>query len=207
MNNQTENGLSRKERERLQHRREIMEAAVLLFAQNGFENTKLEEVASLAEFGKGTIYYYFDNKMDLFNSSLEYVIDDMDTFLAEKLEGVERFYERLTTIVNTHFELYRKNGDFLRMFLSQQRIMSREGMSGERSELARKYRKMFTRLVGEMDCAIEGKEIKAGSGERYARYLLGMIHSQIRAVNSGEMSIDEISPDEIIDLFFKGVSI
>lgn len=198
--------LTRKEREWLQHRQEIMAAAAHLFAERGYENTKLEDVASAAEFGKGTLYNYFENKIDLFLSTMNYVMDKMNAYLVERLNGIEDARERLGTIVKTHFEMYEQNRDFLRMAISQQRILSGEFSNDGHPPLMAKYRENFLKLVGEMDNGIKEGEIKPGSGERYARYLLGMIHGQIRAMNHGEMSIDDIDPDEIIDIFFKGVS-
>jgi AcrR family transcriptional regulator len=47
---------------------EIVEAALRLFAERGFAATKLEDVASAAGIGKGTIYLYFSTKEDLFRA-------------------------------------------------------------------------------------------------------------------------------------------
>jgi AcrR family transcriptional regulator len=47
---------------------EIVEAALRLFAERGFAATKLEDVASAAGIGKGTIYLYFATKEDLFRA-------------------------------------------------------------------------------------------------------------------------------------------
>jgi AcrR family transcriptional regulator len=47
---------SRRERERLARRREILEAARKVFAARGYEGSTLDEVAREAEFAKGTLY-------------------------------------------------------------------------------------------------------------------------------------------------------
>ncbi|MDP4176115.1 MAG: TetR family transcriptional regulator, partial [Bacteroidota bacterium] len=44
-------GLSRKEREKLFRKQEIQLAAAKLFAEKGFNNTTLEDIAASAEFG------------------------------------------------------------------------------------------------------------------------------------------------------------
>lgn len=63
--------LSRREREREARRREILDAAIRLFAEKGFEQTTLDEIAQKAEFGKGTIYHYFKNKEELIITYLQ----------------------------------------------------------------------------------------------------------------------------------------
>lgn len=47
---------------------EIAEAALHLFAERGYAATKLEDVATAAGIGKGTIYLYFPTKEDLFRA-------------------------------------------------------------------------------------------------------------------------------------------
>ncbi len=57
--------LSRKEREKLTRKNEIIEAAKKLFCINGFDNTSMDDIAKEAEFTKRTVYQYFKGKNDL----------------------------------------------------------------------------------------------------------------------------------------------
>lgn len=68
--------LTRKERERIFRRNEIIAAAIPLFAEKGFHSTTLEEIAVNSEFGKGTIYNYFTNKEEIYSSILENVVTE-----------------------------------------------------------------------------------------------------------------------------------
>lgn len=47
---------------------EITAAALALFVERGFANTRLEDVAARAGVSKGTLYLYFANKQDLFKA-------------------------------------------------------------------------------------------------------------------------------------------
>ena len=62
--------LSRKERRRRQHREEILCVALDLFAEKGFNNVTMREIASHAEFSTGTLYNLFDSKEALFSELL-----------------------------------------------------------------------------------------------------------------------------------------
>ena len=44
---------------------ELLEAALEVFAKNGYRNTRLDDVADEAGVTKGTIYHYFDTKEEL----------------------------------------------------------------------------------------------------------------------------------------------
>ena len=55
-----EQTLTRRERERQMRRQAMLEAACSVFAEKGYESATLDEVAHRAEFGKGTLYNYFE---------------------------------------------------------------------------------------------------------------------------------------------------
>jgi TetR/AcrR family transcriptional regulator, repressor of fatR-cypB operon len=69
--------LSRKERERLFKRQEIITAARTVFAAKGFTAATLDEIAEQAEFGKGTLYNYFQSKEELFETVMADVFDEL----------------------------------------------------------------------------------------------------------------------------------
>jgi AcrR family transcriptional regulator len=52
--------------------RELLEAALQVFARNGYRNTTLDEVAETAGVTKGTIYHYFDTKEALLLGVIEH---------------------------------------------------------------------------------------------------------------------------------------
>ena len=55
----------RKKEEPIVHQNRIAEKAMILFAQKGIDNTKMDEIAAAAGYGKATLYVYFNNKEDI----------------------------------------------------------------------------------------------------------------------------------------------
>ncbi|MCF7824844.1 MAG: TetR/AcrR family transcriptional regulator [Candidatus Marinimicrobia bacterium] len=197
--------LSRKERDRIRNKETIMEAAVHLFAQKGFNETKLEEVAALAEFGKGTIYNYFENKHDLLISTFDFALCKMANFLEKQLNEVKKPMERLRLIVESQFEYYRNHEDFLRVIIANQSVISQCVNEESGSDLHLHFMHLRKLMVHEIQAAMDLGEMKPGNANRYASYLSGMIHGQIRSLNQGELDIDEVHSDEIFDIFYTGV--
>lgn len=68
--------------EKNQKKNEILRSANTLFKNKGFHNTKMEEIATNAGVGKGTLYEYFKSKQDIF-----------DEFCIEKFESVKEMIE------------------------------------------------------------------------------------------------------------------
>ncbi len=58
--------LSRKDREREAKRVMIIDAALQVMKVNGFEHSTMDEIAEVAEIGKGTLYLYFKSKTSLY---------------------------------------------------------------------------------------------------------------------------------------------
>lgn len=70
--------------EKLQKRSDILTSARALFKENGFHNTKMEDIAQGAGVGKGTLYEYFKNKQEIFDETcIEYV-----ELILEKVEEI-----------------------------------------------------------------------------------------------------------------------
>jgi AcrR family transcriptional regulator len=103
--------ISRRERERLARRKDILEAARAVFAEKGFDEATLDDVAVRAEFGKGTLYNYFENKEALFASvledSFEEAMVEVRGALAKEIpigEKIDGFVRGMLTYFYTHLE-------------------------------------------------------------------------------------------------------
>ena len=64
----TKTVLSRREREKLWQRKEILAAALTLFSEKGYHNVSMHGIAKKAEFATGTLYKFFSNKEDLYKA-------------------------------------------------------------------------------------------------------------------------------------------
>lgn len=64
-------------------RAQIIKAAVKVFSEKGFHDAKVEDIAQLADVGKGTVYEYFSSKTELFQemfrSGMQFYMDNIRT--------------------------------------------------------------------------------------------------------------------------------
>ena len=73
----TDDALGRRDRERLARRRAMLDAALAVFGDKGFDGATVDEIAERAEFGKGTLYNYFPGgKDELYHALFEEVVLD-----------------------------------------------------------------------------------------------------------------------------------
>ncbi|MFD3447278.1 TetR/AcrR family transcriptional regulator [Microbacteriaceae bacterium 4G12] len=79
----------------IDRKRAIIEAATKSFAAFGYKATTMEQVAKLANVGKGTIYTFFKNKEELFDEIISYLICEMRDAAEEALHPELPFFENV----------------------------------------------------------------------------------------------------------------
>ncbi|WP_053333413.1 TetR/AcrR family transcriptional regulator [Haliangium ochraceum] len=71
----------------------ILDAAEAVFAERGFAQATMDDIAAAAELSKGTLYLYFKNKDDLFLSlsvrCISEVIDSLEAIAAGDTNGLD----------------------------------------------------------------------------------------------------------------------
>src|ERR687886_807946 len=78
----------------------IMQSAMENFAKNGFDRTRMEDIAAAAGLAKVTLYLYFKNKEDLFYAICDHNLEELRNQLSRlfnRKENImldaERFYD------------------------------------------------------------------------------------------------------------------
>ena len=89
----------------------IIAAATTVFANKGFYQSKISEIAKEAQVADGTVYIYFENKDDilicLFEEQMQMVLDNMRGHLA----GIDDPVKKLEKFAMTHLGLIEGNPD------------------------------------------------------------------------------------------------
>lgn len=81
-----DSSLSRRERERYERRQAMLRAAEAVFAEKGYTHATLSEIAERAEFGKGTLYNYFEGgKEEIFFAVLDTIYDEIYDLIAASM--------------------------------------------------------------------------------------------------------------------------
>lgn len=117
----------------------IINAAMEVFSQNEYKHAVTDDIAAKAGISKGSLFYYFHNKKDLYLYLYHYVIRvTSEQAVNEKFWEITGFFEALEHVADIKMKMLRKNPymlDFsMRCFYS-----SGEQVSGELSELNTKF--------------------------------------------------------------------
>ncbi len=206
---ETNQQLSRKEREKLFKRKEIMDAAIKLFAKKGFVATTLDDIAVAAEFGKGTIYNYFENKDEIINT----IIEDVLLLSRQAVEEADRissnFKEFIINYVHKTFHLCIENQDsyviLIEYYLDKIKVSKFSPIHNEIMQKMESINKVF---INRVNLAIESSEIKKVNPVQMNFLFHNMIHPYafdwIFNKELNAFPVEEII-DFIVDLLFNGI--
>jgi TetR/AcrR family transcriptional regulator, repressor for uid operon len=115
----------------------IVDAALATFSKNGYDRTRMDDIAEAANVSKGTLYLYFKNKEELFFAISERNIrelkEQLSTLLTKSedlISSAENFYENFrsntsgTNVEKVFFEIIAESSRNLKLrrMLYEQRI-------------------------------------------------------------------------------------
>lgn len=173
----TDQTLSRKEREREFRRQEILTAAVELFAEKGFQHTTLDDIAEAAEFGKGTIYNYFQNKEDIYLAILESIFTGFHEVVKSIAANTTTAKDFLCELTKSMFNYCLTNRSSFYL-LVHTRILSKENI--EKSEKLHDALAEIDKIhMSKISNAIKTGELKKINPESLIRLYRGAVFSYI----------------------------
>ena len=111
--------IPRRERERQEHIRHILDVAESIFAEQGFFRTTMRQIALKAEFALGTIYSYFGSKKQLYGKVIETKVNELVSLVAEEMAEVQSAQDQVEKFIQAKMTFLHKNLPFLRLYLAE----------------------------------------------------------------------------------------
>jgi len=90
-------------------RARILEAALEVFRERGFESATMREIATKAEVAVGAAYYYFDSKDAIVMAFYERAQSEMGPAIEQKLAESKTLEARLRCVIDYKFDYFRPN--------------------------------------------------------------------------------------------------
>jgi len=130
------NGDTEQKKAQLVERRkeQILAAAKVVFAQNGFRRTKVEQIAANLGVGKGTLYRYFVDKKSLFLAVFAQGIIRLREIIRTDVESVANPRRRIAAAVRTYFAFFENDRELIEILMQV------------RSEFKDDYQRIFLAL-------------------------------------------------------------
>jgi AcrR family transcriptional regulator len=175
----------RNEGQREATRRRLIEAALRLFARDGYAETSVKAIAQEAGVAQGLLYHYFASKEALVQAIFaECMAQVQESFTAGDTDGTPE--ERLERIIRRSFEILRPNRDFWKLtYVIRFQPAVLAGLALYLAESTKAIRGTFTALFVEM-------------GEPNAPTLAALLFAQIDGVSQHYVLEPETYPLEAV---------
>lgn len=141
-------------------KRKIFEASMKLFAEKGYDATSVEEITATVGVAKGTLYYHFSSKEEIYNFLLEegtkLLINNIDV----KVSKLNSSIDKLRSIALLQLRIITKYQNLITIYLSQ------VWGSDERNQKCQKYINDYVSKINEIvEEGMRNGELKEGNSE------------------------------------------
>ncbi|QQZ10660.1 TetR/AcrR family transcriptional regulator [Heyndrickxia vini] len=170
--------------------KQIIDAAVIVIAENGYHQAQVSKIAKQAGVADGTIYLYFKNKEDilisLFQEKMGMFIEKID----EEIAGKQTAAEKLLVMVESHFKIL--SDDHQLAIVTQLELrQSNKELRLKINEVLKGYLKLVDKII---DHGIETGEFKKDIEVRLVRQMIfGTIDETVTTWVMNEEKYDLVS--------------
>lgn len=181
----------------------IFDSAILIFSKNGYNGATMDDVASNAGVAKGTLYYHFKSKEEIFY----FIITEGMELIREQIEveasKVDNSLDKLKSLCKVQLGLVYQNKDFFKVVMSQL-----WGQEIRQLELRKIIAKHISVIEQYLIHAMEDGLIKKGDSSFMAYTVFGIICSAAiyELINVDKNNIDEVIHN-LIQYILKGIEI
>lgn len=182
-------------------KRLIFKAAIKVFSQNGYNGTTMDDIAKEANVAKGTLYYHFKSKEEIF----KFIINGGMDIISEKLEEISKqdsdSISKLKAVCKAQLSVVYENRDFFKVIMSQL-----WGSQIRQFDIRRKIEKYINDIEEYVKDAVNEGSIKNGETSFMGYGIFGMLCSAsiYELINEDKEKIDEVA-DSLMEYILKGI--
>lgn len=198
--------LSRRDRNKLRNRKEIVDAALAVFAEKGYREASIQEIADRADFAVSTLYSLFDGKEDLYHTVSAHVGRQAGDFFDAAMAEGQNEYEKLVNFARAKGASFQLVPDGTRMLEHEQHDAQLTGDAPPKDGIGEIYARFLKRIEDLFATGIEDGLFVHRDPKLLATALDSMTNSLLRLSRTqpDAYSYDE-HIEEMIAIFFEPV--
>jgi len=155
-------------------KRKIFETSMKLFAEKGYDATSIEDITATVGVAKGTLYYHFSSKEEIFNFLIEEGIKLLQNSVDIKTAKLENYVDKLKAVILIQIKIVNKYQDFITILLGQ--FYGKEARNRMCQDYVYGYIDKIEKIVEE---GIKAEQIKEGNPKVIASEIYGLIASTL----------------------------
>lgn len=207
MENEESPKLTRKQREYLRHKEDILRAAEEVFSEKGYVSATVEEIAQRAEFAVGTLYRFFENKSDLYSEAVLRRMRTMEQKVYAALRSGDSPIEIIRNYFTSRIELFWEYPQFFRLFVSGPVGTISDANLGFLPEILERYQRLLQELHRLFSEGIRLREFRSFSPELLTLTIEGLLKTYVEQLSRQERPVRNREEEEnLYQVFLSGTS-
>lgn len=199
---------SRREREKLRQRQELLAAALDLFSQKGYHNVSMHEIAQRAEFAVGTVYKFFKNKEDLYKALIMATAAQYHQVLKKALNEQKDVPSILRDYVAAKGAVFVGGATTLRLYFAETCGASFNAKAGLDQETRKLYDEIVVMLASVLAAGVKRKVFRKLDPYYMALALEGITNTfLISWLEDPKRHSYEANIPTMMDIFLSGVAV
>ena len=155
-------------------KRKIFETSMKLFAEKGYDATSIEEITATVGVAKGTLYYHFSSKEEIFQFLVEEGVKLLKNSISIKTDKLTNTLDKIKAIVLIELKVLVKYESFMTIILSE--IWG----TSQRSKLCRDYIFEYIQMIEEIvEDGMKKGELQEGNPNVIASGIFGFVCSSL----------------------------
>ncbi len=149
--------LSRRDREKLRCRSEMLAVAMELFSEKGYHSVSMHEIAARAEFSIGTLYKFFKNKEDLYKALMMEKAAEYHRILMDVLSKETDVLTIIKDYIANKVSIFTNNTAILRLYFAEIQGASFNFKAGLDQDMHRLHNEIVERLASVLEKGVREK--------------------------------------------------
>ena len=180
----------------------LLQSALSLFAEKGYEGTSIREIIEGAGVTRPVLYYYFENKEDLFRRIVESKFNELTSNIAEIKGSFSDSIGQLKAIMRTTFALAEENLEAVRLILQVFFAPPQYGPKLKGGDIGRERFRLIEEI---MRAGLAKHELAGGDSRALTLVFLGIMDMHVMAKSDRpEIRLTPDLADGLVDLFYYG---
>jgi TetR/AcrR family fatty acid metabolism transcriptional regulator len=173
-------------------RTRILEAAVQVFAQKGYHETRVDDIVAESKTSKGSVYFYFPSKQDIFLGLIDTFSGLLESRLTEAMQKEAHGVEQMETALRVSLKLFSQYRTMAKIALVQA-----VGLGAVFEERRREINDRLTRIIQtRLDQAVSAGSIPPLQTELAARIWVGALNEiVVHWIYTGEPDLESAIPE------------
>ncbi len=155
-------------------KRKIFETSMKLFAEKGYDATSIEDITATVGVAKGTLYYHFTSKEEIFDFLIEEGMKLLQNSVDIKMAKYSNYLDKIKAIILIQIKIVNKYEDLINIIFSQ--LWGKEKRNKKCQKLIDEYIKKIEIIVEE---GMKKGQIKKGDANIIASEVYGLTCSTL----------------------------